>query len=161
LDIDASIKVVSPIKNISNGVGINSLMLFIPGVSSYLEVSSISSLFFNMKSVTDEFSKDNSTKVFNEMLNKYLEDSKNNSTSVYLHQYDETLKSMLNYYEKYSMLGSGSKATLTLKESLSNKVKTLQILSIGKAAIHMILFVLALVGAFLFKGRYSEKAMHK
>lgn len=136
--------------------GINTLVVLIPAIGPYLEVNSVTSLFKDMKVVTEEYSERNSTKVFKEMQDSYIEELDQKGEPLYLYNYNSTVKAMLNYFISYSELGSDSEVTEKSKALLSKELKLLQLISIFKTALYVVLFVLGLIGVFVFKGRYNS-----
>lgn len=135
----------------------NTLVVMIPSIGPYLEVNSITSLFKDMKSVTEKYSKENSAKVFKEMEESYSEELSSNGESIYLYNYNSTVKSMLNYFKNYSLLDSDSDVVKSAKAELSKNLNLLQLISIFKIVSYILLFIISVIGVFVFKGRYSDK----
>lgn len=137
--------------------GIDTVVVIIPIIGPYLEVNSVTSMFKDMKSITDKYSNENSSKIFKDMQNEYEEEVGSNEDSIYLYNYNSTVQSMLSYFYNYSTLDHDSKVVKDSKATLMEDLKLLQMIAVFKIILYVMLFILALIGVFVFKGRYSEK----
>lgn len=136
---------------------INTLVVMIPAIGPYLEVNSITSLFKDMKAITDKYSEENSSKIFKQMEDQYNKEMNLNGESVYLYNYNCTIGSLVNYFKNYSLLGSDSQVVKDAKADLTKNLKLIQIISLFKIFLFIVLFIMGLIGVFVFKGRYSSE----